>query len=291
MMAAIAFLTAALTAQSTTSPGTPAFDVASVKLNKSDDRPSANFPLGPGDIYVPNGGFLSAKNYPLITYIAFAYKIQASQMELLRPQFPAWVTTDRYDIQARAEGNPTKDEMRLMMRSLLAERFKLAIHSEPRQVSAFAVVLTKPEKTGPRLQKHAIDLPCSTTVEPQSETLAGGFPVICGGLARMPPTNPGAIRWGARDIPFTILANALTGLGRLGRPVLDETGLQGTFDFVLERTPEYDGPVQPGVVVHSDASGPTFQEALKQQLGLKLVSQKAPVDMLVLDHVEHPSEN
>lgn len=280
-----------LTAQSAAAPEPLTFDVASVKLNKSNDRPSANFPLGPGDIYAPNGGFFSARNYPLITYIAFAYKIMASQMEFLRPQFPDWVTNDRYDIQARAEGNASKDQMRLMMQSLLAERFKLAIHNETRQVPVFALVLIKPEKTGPQLRKHAGDVPCTTRIEPQTEPIPGGFPAICGGIARMPPTNPGGIRAGARNVPIGILADALTAFGRLGRPVLDQTGLSGTFDFVLEWTPQYDGLLEPGVVASSDASGPAFHEALKQQLGLKLQSQKAPMDAFVLDHLERPSDN
>jgi hypothetical protein len=108
------------------------FDVASVKPNKSGNPPTFNFPLGPGDVYVPNGGFLSATNFPLGTYIAFAYKILGNQMQSLMAQLPEWVMTDRFDIQARAESNPGKDQMRLMMRSLLADRFKLAIHTETR---------------------------------------------------------------------------------------------------------------------------------------------------------------
>lgn len=76
-------------------------------------------------------------------------------------------TTDRFDIQARAEGNPGKDQMRLMMRSLLADRFKLAIHHETRQVPAFAIVLVKPGKTGPQLQLHPNDAPCPTTSSAQ----------------------------------------------------------------------------------------------------------------------------
>jgi uncharacterized protein (TIGR03435 family) len=98
---------------------TPRFDVASVKPNRSSEKAVSNFPLGPGEAYGNPGGSFSATNYPLITYIAFAYKItNAAGLE----KTPAWVGSERFDIVARAEGRPGKDQMRQMMRSLLAER-------------------------------------------------------------------------------------------------------------------------------------------------------------------------
>ena len=87
----------------------------------------------------------------------------SNQGRYVLPQLPEWVTTERFDIQARAEKNPGKDEMRLMMRSLLADRFKLAVHYETLQVPLFAIVLAKPGKTGPQLQLHPIDTSCPTT--------------------------------------------------------------------------------------------------------------------------------
>src|SRR5579872_793820 len=131
-------------------PGRLAFDVASVKSNKSDAPPDSNFPLNSGDFYTPNGGLFSARNFPLVTYIFFAYKLQGNQGQSLVQQLPGWVMTDRFDIQARAEGNPTKDQMRLMMRSLLAERFKFAVHTETREVPEIAFVLARPGSTGPQ---------------------------------------------------------------------------------------------------------------------------------------------
>ena len=125
------------------------FDVASVKANKSDAQPNSNFPLGPGDVYSPNGGYFSATNFPLVTYIVFAYKIAGNQMQTLVPQLPGWVTTEKFDIQARVQGNPGKDEMRMMMRTLLAERFKLAVRMETRQAPVLAWVLLKPGTNGP----------------------------------------------------------------------------------------------------------------------------------------------
>jgi len=143
-----------------------AFEVASIKQNKSDAPPYSNFPLNAGGMYVPNGGLFSATNLPLVTYIFFAYNVVGNKAQFLAPQLPGCVMTERFDIQARAEGNPTKDEMRQMMRSLLADRFKLAMHTERREVPVLAFVLAKPEKTGPQLQPHAVTTPCQTTAAP-----------------------------------------------------------------------------------------------------------------------------
>jgi len=80
-------------------------------------------------------------------------------------------------------------------------------------------------------------------------------------------------------------------VGQLGRPVVDRTGLTGTFDFTMEWKPEISVPVPPGADSQPDPSGPSFQEAMKEQLGLKLESQSSPIQILVIDHVEHPSGN
>jgi len=176
-----------------------AFEVASVKPNKSDVPPSSNFPLNAGNMYTANGGLFSATNFPLVTYIFFAYNLVGNQAHFLVPQLPRWVTTDRSDIQARAAGNPTKDQMRLMMRSLLADRFKFAIHTEAREVPVLAFVLAKPEKTGPQLQRHPADPPCRTDVGQTSaanpvpdvvfQKVPGGFPAICNSILGIPPAG------------------------------------------------------------------------------------------------------
>jgi uncharacterized protein (TIGR03435 family) len=280
--------------QSPKAADTPAFDVASVKPNKSTDEPNSNFPLGPGNVYVPNGGYFSATSHSLFDYILFAYKITGYQMQALQSQLPGWVTADRFDIQARVKGNPTKDQMRLMMQSLLAERFKLAIHNETRPVPVFGLLLLQPGKTGPQLQPHPDGASCATTPASAagtapSPTVPGGFPTLCGGILNMPPSAPGRWRIGARNVTMGVIATAL-GLP-LGRPVLDETGLSGNFDFALEWTPEPDDPMPPLADFQTDPSGPSLLGALKEQLGLKLESQKGPADVIVIDHVERPSEN
>jgi uncharacterized protein (TIGR03435 family) len=285
--------------------GKMAFDAASVKQNKSGlppsgDMPKSNFPLGPGDLYYPNGGLFTATNFPVSIYIGFAYKMSNNQMKVLLPQLPKWAATDRFDIQARADGNPGKDQMRLMMQSLLAERFKIVIHTETRQLPVFALLLVKPGKTGPQLQPHPNDESCSMTPPPTpsrgsaaapSPTVAGGFPATCGGLVELQPSAPGRVNLGARNVPIGLLAVSLTGWGNLDRPILDQTGLSGPFDYHLEWTPQFEGPPPPNATFQPDPTGPTFLEALKEQFGLKLEPQTGPVDVIVVDHLEHPSEN
>ena len=237
------------------------FDVASVKISKSDDKPYMNFPLGPGDWYVPNGGNFIATNLPLILYINFAYKLTGNQVQAIQKQLPEWVITERYDIVAKTDKHDaTKDEMRMMMRSLLADRFKLAIHSETEQVPVYALVVAKLGTLGPKLVAHPAGVPCDATLPkpdpdaktPPSFTVAGGFPVICGGLGGMDPSAPGLLAMGARNVPMSLIAASLTGIGNLGKPVLDRTGLTGKYDVLLEFAPDRRPP--PGSR-HFDAAG------------------------------------
>jgi uncharacterized protein (TIGR03435 family) len=102
------------------------------------------------------------------------------------------------------------------------------------------------------------------------------------------------VRFGGRDVTLDLLASSLptqTGMATVSRPVVNETGLTGTFDFSLEWMPEMSGPQADGAAAQPEESGPTFGEALREQLGLKLKPEKGSVEILVIDHVEHPSEN
>jgi uncharacterized protein (TIGR03435 family) len=276
----------------------PSFEVASVKPSNSSTQPSANFPLGPGDVYTPNGGYFTATAMPLITYIFFAYKIMGNKGRYLTQQLPSWVMSDRFDIQARAAGNPGKDDMRMMMRSLLAERFNLAIHHENREVPVLAMVLAKPGKLGPHLQKHPADTPCPTTPDkdadlgPKLQTVEGGFPALCNGLFPLTAGETGHIKAGARNVTLAFMADSLSGFTNADRPIIDKTGIDDRVDFTLEWAVERRGPPQPGAEAQlSLPSGPTFEQALREQLGLKLESQKGSVDVIVVDHIDHPSPN
>jgi uncharacterized protein (TIGR03435 family) len=264
------------------------FEVASVKPNHTGDPVSrTNVPLGPGSVFTPTGGYLSIVNYPAMALISFAYKITGDQEQYLRAHVPDWVLSDRFDVEARAAGNPSKDELRLMMRSLLADRFQLVLHHENRQAPVVALVLAKPEKTGPRLRQHPQDFPCTTAATP---TLAfdNEFPTLCGGLLPV-PHGPGQIaKFGASNVSMTFIANQLSMMGQLGRPVIDQTGLSGNFDFTLEWSPESPNPQ---TVAADPLPGPTFKDAVAAQFGLKLVSETGLADFLIVDHVEHPSGN
>jgi uncharacterized protein (TIGR03435 family) len=266
------------------------FDVASVKPSQPGVQSNSNFPLGPGDVYVQNGGLFAANNLPLVTYIFFAYKFIGNQAQSLLPQLPDWVKTEQFDIQARAAGTPGKDQMRLMIRALLADRFKLAVHNETREVPVFAFVLVKPGKTGPQLKLHSEGVPCSTEAPPSIaqqaplSTVEGGLPALCNGIFGMPPSVPGRTRAAARNISLAFIADSLSSRANLGRPMIDKTGLTGAVDFSLEWTPD-------GAEAPVDSNTLSLQEALKEQLGIRLQSDKASTSVLVLDHVEHPSAN
>ncbi len=174
----------------------PSFDVASVKGNKSGNpAANSNFPLGPGAVYSANGGHFTATNFSLVSYIFFAYRIVGDQAQAVLTQLPGWVTTDRFDILANTDGDPakdTKDQMRLMMRSLLAERFKMVSHYETRQVPILAAVLVKPGKTGPQLQPHPADAACSTAVATASgpEAQSAGWRGVSHSMRGVPANVP-----------------------------------------------------------------------------------------------------
>jgi uncharacterized protein (TIGR03435 family) len=107
----------------------------------------------------------------------------------------------------------------------------------------------------------------------------------------MPSSPSGRIRVGARNVPIGLLATSLPQMGNLNRAVLDQTGLRGTFDFTFEWTPQLNYPLPSGVNAALDEPGSTFLSELQQQLGLKLESQTAPIEIFAIDHAEKPPEN
>jgi len=277
------------------------FDVASVKQNKGDDpmQMHSNFPLGPGDAYVRNGGHLIATNLPLADYILFAYKVQPNQGPALVKQMPDWVLTARYDIEAKVDGDPGKDDMRAMMRALLAERFALKIHTEMQETSVLTLVLAKPGVLGKTLRVHPPDdTSCPKRVEPNglkdnaepAKETADGYPLECGAILGMKPNSPGGMKLGARNVPIKPFADGAISAGNLGKPVVDKTGLTGNYDFTLEFARDASmfpgGPDSP-----PDETDLPFSTALTAQMGLKLKPDKGQAPVLALDHVERPSPN
>jgi bla regulator protein blaR1 len=280
--------------------GKMSFEVASIRPSEPGTIP-ANISMETDDNYRSTGGLFTADR-TLETYINFAYKLHPTpeQREAMYGHMPKWVATQNFAIQARAAGDVTlKDQMRLMMQSLLADRFKLAVHFEQRNEPVFALRLIQPGRLGPNIRRHEDGPPCTVPASrtgaapsPTSATPASGsadFPFLCGQYLLMPEPHQ-IVLWGSREVSMTRLANwiAVTPPRNLGRPVVDQTGLKGKFDFTLEwQWTSGSGDTD----AQADQSGPTVEEALKQQLGLKLQPTHAPVIVLLIDHVEQPSPN
>jgi beta-lactamase regulating signal transducer with metallopeptidase domain len=176
--------------------GKLAFEVASVKLS-AGRQTALNVPLDAGDRYTPTGGLFRA-DVPLWSYIQFAYKLwwPAEDQRKEIDRLPKWVTNDRYSIEARAAGNPTKDQYRLMVRSLLADRFKLAAHFETHHVPVLALTLAKAGKLGPKLIAHADGRACGDPTLSPGPVPAGLF----GGDQSAGPENfPPLVRFARPD--------------------------------------------------------------------------------------------
>ncbi len=199
---------------------------------------------------------------------------------------PDWADSQCYSIEAHAEGNPPRNQMALMMRSFLADRFKLAVHWETRQLPIYALVAAKPGKIGPQLVPHAADnSTCQDQSAPQQQTrVPPRFLVPCGGYL----ISPGHI---VVEATLADLAKGISWYQQIGRAVMDRTGLSGIFEITLDYSPSPLG-AQPATDTNADSSLPsTIFTAVQEQLGLKLEPQKGPVDVLVIDHVEKPSAN
>jgi bla regulator protein blaR1 len=274
------------------------FEVASIRLGGPCNTRCTNIGMSIDDAPIPLGGDLKA-DFSLPTYIEFAYKILLTQQqkEAMVAHLPKWVSTQPFVIEAKAEGNPTKDQMRLMMQSLLADRFKLIVHFETQEQPALALVFVKEGKTGPRLRPHAEGLACDAKwIAPADRTASsvapGGFMPTCGDTAVIFGQNHTFIL-GARNVTLHFIAanlGTIPAVAEFGRTVVDETGLAGTYDFSLNWLPDRSGSAS-GPAEPIDTQGPTFDEALKDQLGLKLKPARAVVQTLVIDHVEQPSPN
>lgn len=268
-----------------------AFDVASIRENKSGagpggDEQSRNVPLGPGNVYSPTGGQLNLRNIEFLQLIAFAWKMTSPQRDAFADAAPQWARDAHFDLQARTDkADVTKDELRQMMQSLLKDRFGLAVHYEDRTTSVYALQMIKADTFGPHFRKHTGG--CSTAFK-GNETVdsdADGYPKVCGGLLLLSGSTGTHYRIGASDMPITVFATSITGWGDLGRPVVNDTGITGNIDFVLDYIP----PNPQAAAVDQEGQG--FQEALHKQLGVKLESQKQPVPVLILDHLDHLSDN
>jgi len=261
------------------------FEVASVREDPSGKYVGPPFSTDADDDFSDAGGLFTADS-PLSGYISFAYKLP--QQNPMISNLPQWAKSKHFEIQARAAGKPTKDQMRLMMQSLLADRFKLAVHFEAQEMPVLVMALAKPGKMGPRLRLHADGPPCDV-VAPRPAGAPVTFDMFrCNlYLAINEPDN--VILAGARNTTVQLMAAFFTNVGHM-RPIVDRTGIAGTIDFSMEYTPEKRGG-STAADAPADVPGTMFEQAVKDQLGLKLEPAKAPVNVLVVDRVELPTEN
>jgi uncharacterized protein (TIGR03435 family) len=257
----------------------PEFEVASVKPAAPDAR---GMFIRPG----PGGG-VSITNMTLKELIVIAYRIQRFQIS----GGPAWLDSVHYDIIAKPEAKPKQGEIPLMLQALLADRFQLTIHRETKEFPVYALVLARKDgKLGPGLvaaKEGGCTPPDPNQRLPPPEP--GKLPSLSCGQMMMSPRQ--------LRVVSGPLANMIMPLSRfLGRTVIDQTGLTGNFDISLDWTPDetqlaqmplpQDAPKPP-----SDLAGPSIFTAIQEQLGLKLESQKGPVEIFVIDRAEKPSEN
>jgi len=275
----------------------PSFEVASVKTNRTEAPATTLFPLGPGDAYAANGGRFRATNLPAISYLRFAYRLGPNDLLDL----PRWVYNERFDIEGRANGEQTKDQMRSMMRALLKDRFKLVVHTEQRTQAIYDLELANPGRTGPQFRAHQAD-DCVSPTEPQFTTLPPSQParrapsifqlptLPCGSIGFITIGSVDRVRIVGNGEPMDRLVAALKStLTGIERDIRDRTGLSGTFDLSLEWSVVPDTVQAP--ITAQDDMPPRFLEALKTQLGLTLRSTRGPVDVLVVDRVDRPTED
>jgi uncharacterized protein (TIGR03435 family) len=267
-------LVAATALHAQTPPATArTFDVASIRRNVSGNQTGSGL-AGPQP-----GGRYTGLGVTARRLIGDAYS-GLDAVEIIGG--PSWIGDDRFDVNARADGEPTPAEILLMLRALLADRFKLAVHTEPREMAIYALVLARGDRRlGPKLV--ASDPKCAA--EAKTYFPKPGFPVPCGDF-RM-----GAREVTARGVSMASLGKMLS--GRAGRPVVDRTGLEGVFDLEMKWATE--AGLLPGPPDRAGANDPAFTDgasiftALQEQLGLRLDATRGPVDVIVVDRIEPPT--
>jgi uncharacterized protein (TIGR03435 family) len=235
----------------------PSFEVATIKPSKPDDQRKA---------FLVRGRRFQTINVSLSEMMSFAYGVHAKQVI----GAPSWAETAKFDIDAQpdGEGAPSDMQWKGMLQKLIVERFKLTFHRDKKELSVYVLSVAK---TGQKLTK--------------SEGDPNGLPgLFFHGLGDLHVTN-------ANMADFAGLMQEAV----LDRPVLDQTGLNGRFDFTLKWTPDDSQFSGMGAKIppptDSATAPPGLYTAIQEQIGLKLDATKAPAEVLVIDHVEKPSEN
>ena len=232
------------------------FEVATIKPSMPDR---------PGKLFTVRGRQVLTVNTTVTDLVVFAYDLHARQVTA----GPSWMDTEKFDVtgQPEAQGIPAIPQLRAMIRQLLANRFKLTFHREPRDLPVYALVVAS---GGPKLARN--------------DSNPNGLPsLFFKGLGVLPAVNA----------TLGDLAGVMQS-AVLDRPVVDKTGLSGRYDFTLTWTPDESQFASMGVRVPPpapDATAPGLFTAFQEQLGLRLEPTRAPVEVLVIDTVEKPSEN
>jgi uncharacterized protein (TIGR03435 family) len=279
-VAAIAVLVATGLAAQTAAP--VAFDVASVKRSPDvSDRA-----VGPTIGEIQPGGVWRARDADIYGVIRYAYPEHATSAQIVGA--PDWTRTEIYDIDARSHPAATPGDIRAMVRALLAERFRLIAHDEMREVPGYRLIRRAGAKLGDGLSDPAVacttfrnggDRPVDPSRRPQGDRVACGSTI----MPVLPQTRRIAgATWRLTAGDTTIAGIVPLLMGRLGRPVVDGTGLTQSFDVELQFVTPAPG---------SDPDGPTLRTALAEQLGLELQDDRTSADVLVIDHIERPSAN
>jgi uncharacterized protein (TIGR03435 family) len=267
--------------QATTAPPqTPdsqvVFEAASIKHGPPGDY-SAGGSGGPG---TGDPTSWSIENYPVSSLLGVAYGTNTYQLS-----GPGWLDDERFTIRARLAKDTTKQQLALMLRNLLIERFKLAAHFEKKDIAGYQLVVVK---DGPKLtvspgDPSQVDDPANPPAPFKWTVDKDGYPELPPGRRYAMAMGMNRARWRFADETMEHFAETLG--GQIRRPILDATSLKGKYDFVISWYATMD-PETP-----SD-SGPSIFVAVQEQLGLKLESKKIPVDILVIDHIEKtPTEN
>ena len=259
------------------------FEVASVKRSP----PFLDRMLQPF-VGVPQPGIWRIRDQPIISALRNAYPGYPLSVQIV--DAPEWVTRDYYDMEARTSPTATAEDIRQMVRALLADRFKLALHQEQRQVIASELLKRPDAKLGSGLKPPSVDCtafraggprPNDPALKPNADRLACA--VTVGPIFDHTRLVAGAdVRLTAGDVP---ISGILTLLGNyLNRPVIDGTRLTQRFDIELQFSAD---PLRPT----TGDSGPAIRTAIAEQLGLQVRDVVTMIDVLVIDHIERPTEH
>jgi uncharacterized protein (TIGR03435 family) len=210
---------------------------------------------------IPGEHGYTAQNFPVRMMIALMYKIPARQIE----GAPDWITTEGFDVEARADGPHSVDDLHIMYQNLLADRFGLRFHHDVREGNIYALTV---DPSGLKLKPN-------TSPEDDQIPVSGN------------PAHTSGVR-----VPMVYLTWFLSLLLQAdGRPVVDETGLPGNYDFTLSFRPILPPDASPDALPPEQQDLPTLFDALRTQLGLRLTATRGPVDHMVIDHIEKPTAN